>query len=74
MILCIGISESEVLSLIERIRQEVAKTPYTCSIGYAMKTDGSTIDTLYQSADAMLYEDKKRFYESTGKDRRKRRT
>ena len=74
MILCLGISEHEVLSLIERIRQETAKTSYTCSIGYAMKTEGSTIDTLYQNADSMLYEDKKLFYERSGKDRRKRRT
>ena len=74
MILCLGISESEVLTLIERIRQETAKTSYTCSIGYAMKTEGSTIDTLYQNADSMLYEDKKLFYERSGKDRRKRRT
>ena len=73
-ILCIGILENDVLSLIERIRQEVAKTAYTCSIGYAMKTEGSTIDTLYQTADSMLYEDKKKFYESMGRDRRKRRT
>ena len=74
MILCLGISENEVISLIDRIRQEVGKTSYTCSIGYAMKTEDSTIDTLYQSADAMLYEDKKQFYERSGKDRRKRRT
>lgn len=74
MILCIDTSEKDVLSLIERIRQEIAKTSYTCSIGYAMKTEGSTIDTLYQSADSMLYEDKILFYERTGKDRRKRRT
>ena len=72
MILCIDTTEDEVLSLIERIRQELAKTPYTCSIGYAMKTEDSTIDKLYQLADAMLYKDKKKFYERTGKDRRKR--
>lgn len=73
MILCIDTSENEVISLIERIRKELAKTPYTCSIGYAMKTEDSTIDKLYQLADAMLYKDKKQFYERTGKDRRKAR-
>lgn len=73
VILCIDTSENEVLSLIERIRQELAKTSYTCSIGYAMKTDDSTIDKLYQLADAMLYNDKKQFYERTGKERQKRR-
>jgi hypothetical protein len=42
------------------------------SIGYAMKSEGCTIDDLYHSADVMLYEEKKRFYEKNGKDRRKR--
>jgi diguanylate cyclase (GGDEF)-like protein len=44
LILCIDTPEKDVLSLTERIHQEVAKTPYTCSVGYAMKTDDSTID------------------------------
>ncbi|MBR6044324.1 MAG: diguanylate cyclase [Ruminococcus sp.] len=74
VILCVGDPESEVLSLIDRIRQEVSGTPYTCSVGYAMKTEDSTLDKLYQLADAMLYEDKKQYYEKTGKDRCKRRT
>ena len=71
MILCIGCSEADVVSLVERIRQEVAKTPYTCAVGYAFGTDNSTAEELYRRADAMLYEDKKQFYERTGKDRRK---
>ena len=71
LILCIDAKEKDVISLTERIRGETAKTPYSCSVGYAMKTDGCSIDKLYQLADAMLYEDKKQFYERTGKSRRK---
>ena len=37
-----------------------------------MKTEGNTIDELYHQADKMLYEEKKQFYITTGKDRRKR--
>ena len=70
VILCIGSSEKDVRSLIERIRQEIAKTVYTCSVGYAMKSDDNTIDKLYQRADANLYEEKKQFYERSGKNRR----
>ena len=70
--LCIGTDEKKVLALIERIRAEVAKTKYTCSVGYAMRTADSTIDSLYQQADAMLYEEKQVFYERSGKTRRKR--
>ena len=72
VMLCTNSSEIEVKNFIDRIKLELAKTPYTCSIGYAMKSGGATIDDLYHSADAMLYEEKKRFYEITGKDRRKR--
>ena len=54
--------------------QEIGKTPYTCSVGYAMREADCSIDKLYQLADAMLYEDKKRFYAETGKSRQKHRT
>ena len=70
-ILCIGSSETDVQLLIERIREEIAKTVYTCSVGYAMKSNDITIDKLYQRADTNLYEEKKQFYERLGKIRRK---
>lgn len=74
IILCIDASEDEVISLVERIRQEVAETSYTVSIGYALKTEGNSVEKLYRIADNMLYEDKRQFYERTGKDRCKRRS
>ena len=73
VMLCLGTKESEVISLVERIKQETAKTPYTCAVGYAMKEEGITIDKLYKKADEMLYDDKRRYYIESGKDRRKRR-
>lgn len=72
VILCIGDLEAEVQSLIERIRQEIAKTPYTCSIGYALRFEDSTIEKMYNLADEVLYEEKKQFYIHSGKDIRKR--
>ena len=72
VILCLGSSEKDVKDLIARMKKEVINTSYTCSMGYAMKTKGSTIDSLYQLADANLYEEKKLFYERTGKQGRKR--
>ena len=72
VLVCINSSEDDVKSLIERIRNEVSQTAYTCSIGYAMQTGNSTIDDLYHEADQRLYEEKKAFYERTGKDRRRR--
>ena len=72
VLVCLNSSEDDVKSLIERIRNEVSQTAYTCSIGYAMQTGNCTIDNLYHEADKRLYEEKKAFYERTGKDRRKR--
>lgn len=70
-ILCIDASENDVLSLVERIRKNVSATPYTCSVGHAIRTDDSTVEDLNHISDTVLYEDKKQFYERTGKNRRK---
>ena len=71
-ILCLGNREQEVKDLIKRIKDEVAKTPYSCSVGYALKNDEQlSVDDLYKLADDMLYEEKKLFYARSGKDRRK---
>lgn len=71
-ILCIDTEKMEVVKLVQRIRDEVAKTEYTCAIGYALRFEGSTLDRLYQIADEMLYEEKQEFYIQSGKTRRKR--
>ena len=72
VILCLGSREQEVKDLIKHIKDEVAKTPYSCSVGYALKNDEQlSVDDLYKLADDMLYEEKKLFYARSGKDRRK---
>jgi hypothetical protein len=37
-----------------------------------MKTPNSTLDTLYQEADAKLYAEKRKYYEESGKKRQRR--
>ena len=73
-ILCLNASEEDVKALILRIKQEVSKTEYACSVGYSMKTKDSTIDSLYQEADANMYVEKQKYYEISGKSRRRIRT
>ena len=70
VILCLGSNEEDVKGLIDCIKKEVSKTEYSCSIGYAMKTEDSTIDMIYKLADAKMYEEKQLFYEKTGKHKR----
>ena len=69
VILCISTPEQEVRELVGRIRAEVTKVPYSCSIGFAMRFEGSTIETLCQLADKMLYQEKQMYYARTGKKR-----
>lgn len=69
VIICMSTPEKEVNELITRMRENVAKTEYSCSIGYAMKTDNCSIDELYQKADKMLYAEKEQYYIKSGKRR-----
>lgn len=66
-----NITEDDVRALIERIRKETSATPYHCSIGFAMKQKGKSIEQLYVLADEMLYAEKQRYYAESGIDRRK---
>jgi diguanylate cyclase (GGDEF)-like protein len=70
-VLCLSASEEDVRSLTERIRTETAATPYSCSVGYAMRTADTSADDTYCAADAQMYIEKQRFYAETGKQRQK---
>ena len=71
-ILCIGAKPEDVTALTARITEEVEKVPYTCSVGYALKTADETVSSMYHTADEMMYENKRRYYEASGRDRRRR--
>ena len=71
VILCMGATSQQVLELVSRIKQEISETEYCCSIGYAMKKRSNSLDEIYKMADTMMYEEKQRYYESKGKQRRK---
>ena len=66
IILCIGADEETVKNMIKHIGQELEKTPYSVSTGYAMNESGLSADELYHRADVMLYEDKRKYYLSEG--------
>ena len=70
VILCVSSTEEDVKGLIDRIKEEVAKTDYSCSIGYAMKTEDCTGDMLYKIADSNMYKEKQKYYEKSGKQKR----
>ena len=72
IIVCRKCTREEVLQLIERIRANVAETPYSCAVGFSYISEGTKdIDALLRESDTMMYAEKAQYYESTGKDRRK---
>ena len=71
IIVCRKTSEEDVLQLVERIRKNVAETEYSCSIGYALNKDGSErIYDLLKESDQMMYAEKEKYYQESGRDRR----
>ncbi len=73
VIVCRRSSREETDQLVERIRHFIAETAYSCSIGYSFAEEESReVDDLLRKSDAMMYAEKAQYYESEGKDRRKR--
>ena len=71
-ILCRRCSHDEVTQLVERIRRNVAETPYSCSVGYSEAAGGAkSVDALLKESDEMMYAEKARHYAAAGLDRRK---
>jgi diguanylate cyclase (GGDEF)-like protein len=71
-VLCTGVDEKRVKLLIQRIELELVENDYSCSIGYAMNSSDISSDELYYKADEMLYENKRMYYLTSGKNRRRR--
>ena len=72
-VVCRRISRDEMMALKGRIEERVEETEYSCSIGYSYD-DGAekTIPAMLRESDEMMYADKALYYETSGKDRRRR--
>lgn len=58
MILAINTTEEQVKKEIQKMREELDKTPYRCAFGYAMRETGSSTDSAAKEADKKMYLDK----------------
>ncbi len=58
MILCLRQSEENVVSMIQDIKSEMAKTPYSCAIGMAYAKGAQSFENLCSKADEAMYADK----------------
>ena len=71
IILCRKTSKDDVIEMVEKIKDSVAETEYTCAIGYAFNPDGNKpINQLLKESDEMMYLEKEKFYSKSGNDRR----
>ncbi|MBR6228348.1 MAG: sensor domain-containing diguanylate cyclase [Eubacterium sp.] len=66
-----GTSDQFSLAVTE-VRRMIESDGNTVSMGMAFSTEGGDFDELKNLADGRMYEDKKRFYEQSGEDRRRR--
>ncbi len=65
VVVCRQTDRFEVERLVERIRRNVAETPYSCSVGYSFCADGSkSPDELLKESDAMMYAEKALFHKN----------
>jgi diguanylate cyclase (GGDEF)-like protein len=72
-IVCRRTSQGELEELVGRIEKLVNETEYSCSIGYSYNEGGGkTVEEMLKEADDMMYSNKARYYEESGKDRRRR--
>lgn len=63
-ILCTRSDKSEIKEIVDIINSEMAKTPYSCSIGYAYRDKDMSLDELNREADRKMYMDKEVYYET----------
>ncbi len=72
-IVCRKATKNDVTQLVQRIKDHVADTKYSCSIGYSYReADEKSIDELIKESDEMMYADKALYYMNNNRDRRRR--
>lgn len=64
--------EEKIRATMETIRNKLAETGYACSLGYAVREAGESLEEMCHRADAKMYQDKARYYSQKGHDRRRR--
>lgn len=67
MILCVRQSEESVVSMIEDIKREMERTPYSCAVGMAYSEGTESLEKLCAKADETMYADKVRMKKEMAK-------
>jgi diguanylate cyclase (GGDEF)-like protein len=71
IIICRKTNEEELKALVERIKESVSNTKYSCAIGYSYDgNESKDIEDMAKESDKMMYKDKAAFYSKSGNNRR----
>jgi len=74
IIICRKTPQGEVEDLIGQIREKIARTNYSGSIGYSCSEDGKkSVNEMLRESDENMYAAKAKYYSDTHTDRRRRR-
>lgn len=65
-------NEKTIKEVGERIKESVSRKGYHISIGYALLAQDTDLNAAISKSDKLMYEDKARYYQETGKNRRRR--
>lgn len=72
MILINDTKEEAIIEMINNIKDELSKTEYYCSIGFAYRKDANTsIESITKEAEQKMYQDKEEFYKNSNIERRR---
>ena len=64
--------EATITKTIAKMREKLSETPYSASIGYALKSEEcNTFNAMMKKAEVEMYKDKDNYYKITGIDRRR---
>ncbi len=73
VIVCRQMQEAEVAGLIERIKEKMAETKYSSSIGYSCRGNRKIpVSEMLKESDADMYAEKAKYYSNSRMDRRRR--
>lgn len=71
-VICADVSEEEFMSKLEEEKNHLWENEISVSIGHSWRGTDNDINAQLREADNLMYENKREFYEKSGRDRRKR--
>lgn len=64
--------EERIIKIGKQIKENVIRSGYHISVGYAMRAKDTELETAISESDQRMYADKARYYQESGKERRRR--